>query len=112
MFAKAAIDRNLPWLAGAVLIIIGLSTWWSLMGMKHVTEAAARGSLAVVVTGSGSAQPVRQVNMSSETSGTIHKVFVGHNQKVRAGEALAELDTEKLLAALENSRAKLEVAKV
>ncbi len=112
MFAKAALDRNLLWFAGAVLIIIGLYTWWSLTSMKHVTEAAARGSLAVVVAGSGSAQPVRQVNISSETSGTIHKVFVDHNQKVKAGEALAELDTEKLLAAVENSRAKLEVAKV
>ena len=112
MFAKAAIDRNLLWFAGAVLIMIGLYTGSSLTGMKHVTEAATRGSLAVVVAGSGSAQPVRQINISSETSGTIHKVFVDHNQKVKAGEALAELDTEKLLAAVENSRAKLEVAKV
>jgi HlyD family secretion protein len=112
MFARAAIDRKLLWFAGAVLIIIGLYTWWSLTGMQHVTEAATRGSLAVVVAGSGAAQPVRQVNISSETSGTIHKVFVDHNQKVKAGEALAELDTEKLLAAVENSRAKLEVAKV
>ena len=105
-------DRNLLWFAGAVLIIIGLYTWWSLTGMNHVTEAATRGSLAVVVAGSGSAQPVKQLNISSETSGTVHKVFVDHNQKVKAGEALAELDTEKLLAAVENSRAKLEVAKV
>jgi len=112
MFARAAIDRNLLWFAGAVLIIIGLCTWWSLTGMKHVAEAATRDSLAVVVAGSGSAQPVRQVNISSETSGTIQKVFVDHNQKVKAGEALAELDTEKLLAAVESSRAKLEVAKV
>jgi len=52
--------------------------------MTHVTEAATRGSLAVVVAGSGSAQPVKQVNISSETSGTIHKVFVDHNQKVKA----------------------------
>jgi HlyD family secretion protein len=104
--------RNLLWFAGAALIIIGLYTWWSLTGMKHVTEAVTRGSLAVVVAGSGSAQPVKQVNISSETSGTIHKVFVDHNQEVKAGEALAELDTEKLLAAVENSRAKLEVAKV
>jgi HlyD family secretion protein len=106
------VDRSPLWFAGAVLIIIGLYTWWSLTGMKHVTEAATRGSLAVVVAGSGSAQPVRQVNISSETSSTIHKVFVDHNRKVKAGEALAELDTEKLLAAVENSRAKLEVAKV
>jgi HlyD family secretion protein len=112
MFARAAFGRNLLWLAVTVPIIIGLYTWWSLTGMKHVTEAATRGSVAVVVAGSGSAQPVRQVNISSETSGTIHKVFVDHNQKVKAGEALAELDTEKLLAAVENSRAKLEVAKV
>src|SRR5215475_9305495 len=106
------VDRNPLWFVGAVLIVVGLYTWWSLTGMKHVTETATRGSLAVVVAGSGSAQPVRQVNISSETSGTIHKDFVDHNQKVKAGEALAELDTEKLLAVIENARAKLEVAKV
>jgi len=105
-------DRNLLRFAGVVLVIIGLYAWWSLPGMKHVTEAATRGSLAVVVAGSGSAQPVKQVNISSETSGTIRTVFVDHNQKVKAGEVLAELDTETLLAAVENSRAKLEVAKV
>ena len=106
------VRRNPLWFAGVVLILIGLYAWWSLTGIKHVTEVATRGSLAVVVAGSGSAQPVKQVNISSETSGTIHKVFVDHNQQVKAGEALAELDTEKLLAVVENSRAKLEVAKV
>jgi HlyD family secretion protein len=68
--------------------------------------------LTIAVAANGSAQPVKQVNISSETSGTIRKVFVDHNQGVRAGQALAELDTEKILAAIENSRAKLELSKV
>src|SRR5215475_5071440 len=93
------VDRNPLWFVGAVLIVVGLYTWWSLTGMKHVTETATRGSLAVVVAGSGSAKPVRQVNISSETSGTIHKCFVEHYQKVKAFLAIEPSTTEKLLAA-------------
>src|SRR5262249_38620564 len=80
--------------------------------MSHVTEAATRGSLAVVVAGSGSAQPLKQDNISSETSGTIHKAFGDHNQKVKTGVGLAGPDTENLLAAGPDPSAKLEVAKV
>jgi HlyD family secretion protein len=80
--------------------------------MKYITELAMRGSLRVVVTANGSAHPIRQVNISSELSGTIYKVFVDHNDVVEVGQELAELNTEKLVAALESSRAKLESARV
>jgi HlyD family secretion protein len=65
----------------------------------------------VLVTATGSAQPITQVNISSELSGTVRKVHVDYNSIVRAGQVLAELDTDKLKAAVQNARAKLEAAK-
>ena len=107
--------RRLLWSAGAILIVLGLVAWQTLSSFWHKTletAAVSRGPLTVVVAGTGSAQPVKQVNISSEATGTIRNVFVEHNQVVQAGDPLAELDTEKLVATVENTQAKLELAKV
>jgi len=105
--------RNLRWPAGAAALLIALYASYALWlgggraGVKYITEAATRGPLTVLVAASGSAQPIGQVNISSELSGTIRKVLVDHNHAVQVGQTLAELDTEKLQAAVEHSRAKL-----
>jgi HlyD family secretion protein len=51
------------------------------------------------------------VDVSSELSGTVRAVFVDHNSTVKVGQALAELDTDKLKATLNSSRAKLLAAR-
>jgi HlyD family secretion protein len=103
--------RNLAWAAVAATAIVGLYALWSLGGSRaavtYVTEPAMRGSMTVIVTATGSAQPITQVNISSELSGTMRNVFVDYNSPVKAGQALAELDTDKLKATVENSKAKL-----
>ena len=103
--------RNLAWAAVAATVIVGLYALWALSGSRasvtYVTQPAARGHLTVIVTATGSAQPITQVNISSELSGTMRNVFVDYNSPVKAGQPLAELDTDKLKATVENSRAKL-----
>ena len=107
--------RTFVWVAVvAVLIGAGYALWPFGRGgpaVRYVTEPAARGNLTVIVTATGSAQPITQVSVSSELSGTIRKVFVDYNSVVRTGEPVAELDTDKLKAAVEFSRAKLASAK-
>ncbi len=48
---------------------------------------------------------------SSELSGTVRSVLVDYNSPVKVGQGLAELDTDKLKATLNSSRAKLASAK-
>lgn len=104
--------RNLRWLVPASIVFVGVYASLVTGGSpKFITEPATRGSLTIGVTANGSAHPATQVNIASELSGRIHKVFVDHNHAVKAGQALAELDTERLTAALESSRAKLNSAK-
>jgi HlyD family secretion protein len=107
--------RNLFWIAIAAGLAIGAYVLWSLGGsgapIRYVTEPAARGALTVIVTATGSAQPITQVNISSELSGTVRRVLVDYNSLVKQGEALAELDTDKLMATIESVRAKLVAAK-
>jgi HlyD family secretion protein len=107
--------RNLLWAVIAAAVLLGAYGVWSLSANRgavtYATEPATRGNLTVIVTATGTAQPVTQVNVSSELSGTIRKVYVDFNSLVKAGQPIAELDTDKLKATVENIRAKLDSAK-
>ena len=72
-----------------------------------VVEPASRVDLTVIITATGSVQPTNQVDVSSELSGTVRSVLVDYNSPVKVGQVLAELDTDKLKATLNSSRARL-----
>jgi HlyD family secretion protein len=106
--------RNLGWLAVAAVIAAGVYVWSAGGGrttVSYVTQNAVRSNLTVIVTATGSAQPITQVNVSSELSGTIRKVHVDYNSPVKVGQPLAELDTDKLKATIESVRARLDAAR-
>jgi HlyD family secretion protein len=112
--ARILRSRNLLWAAAVLAILLGGWLLWARSAgqspVRYVTEPVIRGNLVVVVTATGSAQPTTQVNISSELSGTVRKVHVDFNSPVTAGQPLAELDTDKLEAAIRNAEAKLDAA--
>ena len=73
----------------------------------YVTEPAAKGSLTLTVTANGTLQPTRSVNIGSELSGTVLRVLVDVNDRVKKGQVLVELDTAKLTDQVTRSRAAL-----
>jgi HlyD family secretion protein len=77
----------------------------------YTTVPAKRGDLSVIVTATGSVQPTDQVDISSELSGTVREVGVTYNSPVKAGDVLAELDTNKQEADVQSARAQLASAK-
>lgn len=107
--------RRLLWGVGAVLLAAGAAYFYLDSGdtaaRSYVTQPATRGDLTVVVTATGSVQPVNKVDVSSELSGTVRRVLVDFNSPVKVGQVLAELDTDKLKATVDSSRAKLEQTK-
>jgi HlyD family secretion protein len=107
--------RRLVWVVIAAALLTGGYGLWSLRGNRgavtYLTEPATRSNLTVIVTATGAAQPITQVNISSELSGTIRKVNVDYNSPVKTGQALAELDMDKLRASVESVRARLEAAR-
>ena len=58
------------------------------------TEKVARGAMEVTVACTGSLRAVGTVEVGTEVSGTIGKVLVDYNDRVRKGQVLAELDQE------------------
>ncbi|MCC7274122.1 MAG: efflux RND transporter periplasmic adaptor subunit [Alphaproteobacteria bacterium] len=107
--------RELKWAAAAlVVLVLAAVVRWLAGGandVRYVTEPVTRGDLVVVVTATGSVQPTKQVDISSELSGTVREVLVDYNSAVTAGQVLAKLDTDKLQATVASSRAKLVAAK-
>ncbi len=76
----------------------------------YVTEPAAKGNLTLTVTANGTLQPTRSVNIGSELSGTVLRVLVDVNDRVKKGQVLVELDTAKLTDQVTRSRAALAAA--
>lgn len=71
---------------------------------------ARRGDLTVVVSATGTLQPVNTVEVGAEISGRLERVPVDFNDHVKKGETLAEIDTKQLRAQVERSAAGLEAA--
>ena len=64
----------------------------------YITQDVTRGDLTVTVTATGNLEPRNQVDIGSELSGTVSKVFVDVNDEVKQGQVLAALDTTRLKA--------------
>ena len=113
---SALMDRKLLAWGGAAGLLLLLALAFVFRGgsgaeQRFVVEPASRVDLTVIITATGSVQPTNQVDISSELSGTIRSVSVDFNSPVKVGQVLAELDTDKLKATLNSSRAKLASAK-
>jgi HlyD family secretion protein len=64
----------------------------------------------VSVSATGTLEPVNQVDVGSELSGTIEKVLVDDNDLVAKGQVLATLDTSRLVDQIANGEAVLALA--
>jgi HlyD family secretion protein len=99
----------------ALLLAAGSLYYWQAQksanaGPVYVTTPLARGSITLTVSANGTLQPTRSVNIGSELSGTIKRVLVDVNDRVKAGQVLVELDASKFRDQVTRSRAALAAA--
>lgn len=78
---------------------------------RYVTEPVQRGDLQVMVNATGTLQPINQVQVGIEISGTIRTVDVTFNDRVKAGQTLAKIDTSKLEAQMQQTESALTAAR-
>lgn len=93
---------------GVTVLLLGRS---GSQTVSYRSIEAKRGSLVVTVTSTGTLQPVNQVEIGSELSGTIATVEVDYNDQVTVGQILARLDTEILNARITEAKAAVQSAK-
>ena len=113
---RATRRRRVVWLvlvaAAAAAAALGLRARYLAppLPIQYLTTPVVRGLLTVKVTATGSLQPVTQVDVGTEVSGTVEAVLVNFNDRVDAGQVLARLDTTQLAARERQSRAALALA--
>src|SRR5437763_650817 len=83
------------------------------------TAAVTRGPITQAVTATGTLNPVVNVQVGSQVSGNIQKLFVDFNSKVKAGDVVAQIDPALFKATvtqaegdLASAQAALELAKI
>lgn len=74
------------------------------------TDSTSDGSIREVVTATGSLNPYVLVEVGTEVSGKIERVYKDFNDRVRQGELLAKLDTEILQTNLQSANNDLQRA--
>jgi len=77
----------------------------------YVTEAVSRGSIRNSISASGSLAALNTVEVGSQISGNILKLYADFNDEVKAGQLLAQLDSSTYEAQLQQALANLESAR-
>ena len=107
----------------ALALMLGGGAWYWMArdgdAPEYQTALVSRGALIQAVTATGQLNPVVNVQVGSQISGMIQKLFVDFNSRVTAGQVIAQLDPATYRAALRqaegelaNARAALELARV
>ena len=103
--------RRRRWWLLALLVLAGVAAAFVLMRKpvnpedRWRTLPVERGSISQLVSATGTLQPTAQVNVGTQVSGTIVRVFTDFNQPVKAGQVLAEMDPALFRSAVKQAQA-------
>jgi HlyD family secretion protein len=106
-----------PWIIGigTVLLVIGAGAWywWASLDppVQYKTLAVDRGPITAIVTATGTVNPVISVQVGSQVSGKIAKLFVDFNSEVQQGQTLAQIDQQPFKARVSQARAAVKSAR-
>lgn len=108
----------------AVVVLIVAALFFIFRGdgnhkVSYKTEALKKGDVEAVVSTTGTVNPVTVVEVGSQVSGTIAKIYVDFNSPVKSGQIIAEIDPSQIMTRIkqneanyESSRASLEKTEV
>jgi HlyD family secretion protein len=78
--------------------------------ITFITAQVTKGNIANTVTATGEIQPVIKVEVGTQVSGIIDKLYVDFNDRVKKGQIIAELDKTALIQTLEQGKANVDQA--
>ncbi len=116
-----AVGTKRPWsrsarsklgIAALILALAG-ALGWRYRGsgeVQYYTAQVERGSISQVVQATGTINAVVSVQVGSQVSGTIQKIFVDFNSHVKQGQVIAQIDPSIFKAKLDQANADLATA--
>jgi HlyD family secretion protein len=98
-------------------IVVVAAGFLSLRSFKSTKETFAfetarieKGTISNTVTATGKLEAITTVELGTQVSGVIDKIFVDFNSEVKKGQLLARIDETPLRAQLEQSKASVDQA--
>lgn len=105
------IPRTALIFASALLVVTGCNRD-SKKGAQYKTEKAGKGTVTMTVTATGTLSAVTTVQVGSQVSGVIARLYADFNSPVKKGQLLAELDPTPFEQQAEQRRADVTRARV
>jgi len=75
--------------------------------VTYNTEQVRKGDISTSITATGTIEPVTVVDVGTQVSGIINKIYVDYNSEVKKGQLIAELDKTNLNSRLASAKAQL-----
>jgi len=93
-----------------VLVIAAIAAYMLLKGgdtliIEPKTVTAKKADVTTMVTATGTIEPITQVEVGTQVSGVVEKIYVDYNSVVTAGQLIAELDKTNLKATYSQNKA-------
>lgn len=101
----------------AIVGIVIVGGLWMLSGPKakhrieFATESVRKRDISNSITATGTIEPVTEVEVGTQVSGIIDKIYIDYNSVVKEGEVIAEMDKVTLLSDLQSAQATYDGAK-
>ncbi len=100
------------WSVVVVVLLLVAGSWFFLkkekpQGFDIVCTTSVKDSVQLTVTATGEIQPVYKIDVGTQVSGIVEKIYVDFNATVSKGQLLAELDKSTLLEQVRQSEATL-----
>lgn len=103
-------------LIAVLAVAIGFAAWFFLLRketqgtLNMQTEDVTYGDILTTVTATGTIEPLITVEVGTQVSGEISKIYVDYSSVVKKGQKLAELDRSTLQATWISAKASFESA--
>ena len=95
----------------ALLLIAGIIAMMAKKGQNEVisfqTTQVEPGDISTTITATGTIEPVKTVDVGTQVSGIVKRMYVDYNSVVRRGQVIAELVRTNLQSDLSTAQARL-----
>lgn len=96
---------------GAFLALVLVLLITNKKAVRYITKPVTQETITQYVEASGTIKPINTIEVGTQVSGTVAKIYVDYNSVVKKGDLLAELDPSLFQANVDQSTAKLSNAK-
>ena len=102
--------QNIIRIAALLLTTSLISSCDKKLKFTYTEVEASKQDIITSVTATGTIEPVTSVDVGTQVSGIVSKLYVDYNSIVKAGDVIAELDRTNLLSELSSAQANLKSA--